>query len=205
MYLIRWLYEKHFYTSDQNGEIVLTRIFGRWTVTVDGCAQTRNEYGPAMWRDAFEKLSAVTYVPRLRRVLLLGLAGGGALPIIYAVIPECVITAVEHDSSMVEIAHKMKTYKPFPPPRIIIGDAYDVLSGLKETYDLIIIDLFRGSEPAPLLVQDRFLKCVREHLSPQGVILTNVFRRADYKAVMSRFFKQAKMWRFRANELGAFR
>jgi len=82
-------------------------------VWVEGIKQTSEHYDE-LWADAFVhanmlKDRAVT------EVLMLGLAGGGALKAIYEAYPGCHITAVEIDPVMVEIAQELQLQKPQRP------------------------------------------------------------------------------------------
>jgi len=184
----------HFRHSKFNGWITVTKGGVVW---VEGIKQTSEHYDE-LWADAFVhanmlKDRAVT------EVLMLGLAGGGALKAIYEAYPGCHITAVEIDPVMVEIAQELQLQKPHPFPRVLVGDAKEVLEKLKEKFDVIAVDIFKGITPSPHIDSDEFWELVARHLNPGGVAVLNVAIATTRLYTAEKHFKQFGAWQYDTN------
>jgi spermidine synthase len=84
------------------------------------------------------------------------------------------IDVVEIDPDVVEIALGYFAVPDDERIRIIVGDGRAFLSLAPDTYDIIIIDAFDDDHvPRPLLTEE-FMRDVRDHLSPGGVVAWNV-------------------------------
>ena len=125
--------------SMRNGLIIVRKSGGRAEVIAFGSKQTSVRYGE-LWADALSHCP--TPPPGERRVLMLGLAGGGALSAIYEKYNTCSITAIEYDMEMVKIARALQLQAPRPFPEVIEGDAGEELVRLKRRFDLIVVDIF---------------------------------------------------------------
>lgn len=199
---IPWLLQKLLRTSGKNGEIRVTQSLGQWSVVVDGCEQT-TPYTNAMWADALARIQ-----PRpgqsVRRILMLGLAAGGALKILYERFPGCGIVAVDHDPEMIRIAQELALYAPYPEPQFVQADAADAVSALTQQFDLILVDLFTGEEPPHLIVQDAFMTALARRLAPDGLLVANVYKRTEYLETLGAGYHSRQQWTYRYNSLGLF-
>lgn len=187
--------------SDKNGTITVRHGIGGPNVIVGGYSQT-GEGLNAIWRDALVR--ALPHIAPEPKVLVLGLGGGGILKVLYQMLMGCRIWAVEHDPEMVRITHELKYYEPFPVPEIIVGDAMDALLGLERTFDLIAIDIFRGGDPSPHLLEDDFWDALKKRLSDGGIVLVNVAGAREFLEPIAEHFSHADLWRCEANYLGMF-
>jgi len=200
---MKWLSEKSTHISDKNGKIEVRRDFGAWQVIVDGCGQTTS-YTRAMWNDAFRRVARFRHASNLKRILILGLGAGGQIRPLHQHFPQCDITAVEHDPTMIGLAWELKLYEPYPFPLIIKGDATEVLQDIPRPFDLIILDLFRGSEPSSLINDEHFIDELRNRLAPQGLLAINVYTKPDYLETAKKIFPWHGLWKFKANYIGLF-
>lgn len=187
---IRW--------SPQNGLIVVSRA---GEVSVKGYRQTSSVV-THFWEDAFTHLELDR--SRVSRVLMLGLGGGGALPAIYAAYPQASVVVVEHDLRMVGIARGLRLYEPRPFPQVIVADAKDALLDLKETFDLIVIDLAYGNKPPPFLLGEEFWRICASRLLPGGTVAFNTVANAHFLELPNRLFAHTRSWRYNYNIFGAF-
>lgn len=199
---IPWLLQKFTLSSEKNGEIRVSQSLGQWSVVVDGCEQT-TPYTNIMWADALLRLQQEIAVP-VHQVLMLGVAAGGALKMLYEKFPGCSITAVDHDPQMIKIAEELALYKPYPKPAFIQADAAAVLDSLVGQFDLIIIDLFTGEEPPQFIAQHSFIAAVAKHLTSEGYLLINAYKRAKYLDAIEPTYGSSKRWTYRYNFLGLF-
>ena len=199
-----WFFEVKTKQSEKNGLITATRNFGQWTVRVGGTEQTGKEVH-AMWRSAFRKILLYRGGAKVKKILALGLGGGGELKNIYKFFPNVSLTVIEHDPQMVELAKELNLYKPFPFPHVICEDAAQAVPELKETYDLIILDLFKGAEPSALATNPVFLSALETKLAKDGILVVNVFRKTQYLLPIGEVCTSLSLWRFWWNNLGLFR
>lgn len=111
------------------------------------------------------------------KVLLLGYGGGSAAEIIYKQSTEIVeITALEIDSAVIRLS---KQWFPKNYVDIIETDAFGWLSKTRESYNLVIADLFIHLDiPDQMYIRD-FYTHVSKILKPGGLILLNVMIEKD--------------------------
>lgn len=197
-----WLYERRLAHSDQNGPIFCERLLGRWRINVEGYGQT-SPWTTGMWKDAF------SHMPRtapIRRVLLLGLGGGGLIRPLRRRFPDCEITAVEWDPVMAALPAQLGIVDANTAQhlRVLVGDAAEVVPMLEGTFDLIIIDLFRGPLTSPHLAEDPFISAVKNHLAPQGFLLVNLFKSVDVIPLFDRAFGSGDIWWYQYNYLALY-
>ncbi len=157
-----------------------------------------------MWVDAFKRLRAQLPRKEIKNVLMLGLGAGGQIGTIHKTFPYCTLTVVEYDKEMVQLAHETQLYKPFPFPNVLLGDAKDVVPTIQDSFDLIILDLFAGPEPSSLGHDEQFIQQLRERLTPKGLLLINVYQRAEYLETAKQIFAHSDIWKFQLNNMGAF-
>ncbi|MEO5927485.1 MAG: hypothetical protein ABIO72_02165 [Patescibacteria group bacterium] len=189
------------YDSEKNGSLQLKRSFGRPVVTVNAYFQT-GPYIDTMWRKA---LRTIPKHATIKRVLLLGYGAGGANHLICKRFPSARITAVEWDPEMVNLAKQLKLHAPNELAELRIGDAAVVITQISGTFDLILFDLYRGSEPSPLIEDPVFLSRIQTLLGPDGYFLANVFKKPAAMETVATFFSWRKRWRYKYNHLGLFR
>jgi spermidine synthase len=180
--------------SSKNGIIVVTNS---GEVYAMGSRQTSKRY-PAMWADALAHDHARSIHTRTK-ILMLGLAGGGALQAVHARYPRTSVTAIEYDPVMVSIAHTLLEHASFPFPITIVEDAAVALPRLQETFDLVLVDLFAGYTPAPLIQESRFWVEVKRVLNRGGAVLLNVAGDAQAMDAAKQHFPTCEVWHYRMN------
>jgi spermidine synthase len=185
---IRW--------SKKNGLIRTTPEGEIWS---GGIKQTSGRYAD-IWRDALTK-AEIAAAPE--RILMLGLAGGGALPALQQRYPSAEVTCVEYDPIMADIARELLAKAEIPLPHIVISDAKEALETLTEQYGLIIVDLFVGTPPSPLVSEDSFWEAVKERLVPGGTVILNVATTPTGIRTAQKHLARSKAWRYDVNTLCA--
>lgn len=195
-----WVYESWSKTSEKNGRIEVSRVFGRWEVFVKNTEQT-TAYTNAMWRNALGRIPATLPV---HRVLVLGLAGAGVIRLINKRFSSCKIDCVEWDPMMVEVFDRMKMYRPYVRPNVLIADAYELVPKLDQQYDLILLDLFTGDVAAHDLSRSSFFESLIARLSRQGMLVANVFHDTQVFDSFAPYAVRSLSWKYRFNELAIF-
>lgn len=123
-------------------------------------------------------------IRKMQHILLLGLAGGSVVKTLIDEIGyKGQITAVEIDNEIVEIANKYFGINEIGNLKIIIDDAQKFVQKEKNTYDLIIVDIFQDEEMPAFLFSTSFKNKLISLLTSKGLILFNTmkFRKEDNK------------------------
>lgn len=108
---------------------------------------------------------------------------------------------------MIVIAKNLQEQAPFPFPTIYSGDAAVVVPMLTTVFDIILVDLFIGIEPSPLLLDPVFIQAIKNKLTKNGTVIVNVCLQPNYLTLFKNTFTHAKTWRyelFHSNTFGAF-
>lgn len=107
------------------------------------------------------------------RVLVLGLGAGTCLNQYAHFYRNAQVTGVELDGKIVELAHQ---YFGLPTGKfdLQVADARTYLKRNKETYDVIIVDVYQDLLIPFHLATREFLAEVKAHLSPKGSVAINV-------------------------------
>jgi predicted membrane-bound spermidine synthase len=112
-----------------------------------------------------------------RRLLVLGMAGGGSIASTRATAPEIEIDAVEIDPKVVEAATRFFGMNPQDGLlHIHVADARPWLARNGGKYDVVHVDLYQGGPYIPFyLVTVEFFSAVRAHMSADGLLMMNLF------------------------------
>ena len=107
-------------------------------------------------------------------VLILGVAGGSVIKtLVDEVKYKGKITGVEIDENVIKIANQYFKLNEITTLEIIIADAFEFVLKTKETYDLIIIDIFQDTVMPNFLFEDFFINRINALLNLNGFILFN--------------------------------
>ena len=122
--------------------------------------------------------------PTLRKVAILGLAGGTAARQMTAAYGTSVdITGVEIDPAILDVAHR---YFHLDEPNVhpVVQDARYWLATGAGRYDLIAMDAYRQPYIPFHLTTKEFFQLAAEHLAPGGTVVVNAGRTtSDYRLV----------------------
>jgi len=125
--------------------------------------------------------SSYLFLPQQKRVLIVGLGGGAMVHFYEHYDPGVKVDGVEIDPKVVELADKYFDVRTQKNTKIITEDAFKYLKEDTARYDVIYMDAFlKPSEStdatgAPRrLKTTEFYKGLREHLSPDGIVVINL-------------------------------
>ncbi len=185
--------------SEKNGEIVLKYGFGETEVFVDGYHQS-TAYVEIMWEEALKRLPTSFSA---KRVLMLGLGGGCAIQSIQRRFLHCDVTVIEWDPEMIAI---YKHLHPNQRPIVILqGDAIALVPAMNETFDLVLVDLFKGNVTPSALASDTMIDAIARIVDMNGYCLLNAFVSLDLPAFFDRHFRQIDQWTYSFNRLLLYR
>ncbi len=112
----------------------------------------------------------------VKKILVLGMAGGISIRQHQEFSPASKIDAVEIDPKIINIAEKYFGIKESDNLKIYEADARPFLAASREKYDMIEIDLFQGSPYIPFYAATQeFFQSAFEHLNAPGLIMMNVY------------------------------
>jgi spermidine synthase len=107
-------------------------------------------------------------------ILVLGVAGGSVIETLKKDVKfDGIITGVEIDATVVDIANKYFGLSKYDNLEIVIDDAFEFVLKTKDTYDLIIIDIFQDTTMPNFLFEDYFINRINFLLNVNGFILFN--------------------------------
>lgn len=116
----------------------------------------------------FEKVS------KMENILVLGVAGGSVIKTLVDEIKfSGKITGVEVDPEIINLANIYFNLDQIPNLKIVIDDAFEFVLKTKESYDLIIIDIFQDTNMPNFLFEKFFANRLGFLLKPNGYLLFN--------------------------------
>lgn len=110
----------------------------------------------------------------VHHVLLLGL-GVGSVPSIIEeeLMMHCMVTGIEYDPIMLELGRKYFNLGKFRQLQIVQQDAFEFVSNDRQSYELIVIDLFVDDKVPASFRDTIFLNHLMRLTEPEGFVLFN--------------------------------
>ena len=129
-------------------------------------------------------------IRKFENILVLGVAGGSVIKTLVDEVKfKGKITGVEIDPEIVDIANTYFKLNEIKNLELIVEDAFEFVLKTKESFDLIIIDIFQDTTMPSFLFEDYFIQRINLLLNVNGFILFNTMvineknriRNLDYK------------------------
>jgi len=121
--------------------------------------------------------AGLAFVDRPQRVLIVGLGGGTIPSFLHKHYPDTRIDCVDIDPAVVDVAKRYFGFREDRTMRAYANDGRRFIEQCREPYDIIFLDAF-GSDNIPYdLATREFLQAVRRALTPQGIVVGNVWSR----------------------------
>jgi spermidine synthase len=117
---------------------------------------------------------ALAYPSALDSAAIIGLGGGRTAWYMHKSVPDLQFTAVELDPEVARIADRYFGVRPEENFALEIRDGRIWLARTDETFDVILVDAYRGPFVPFHLLTTEFYQLVAEHLNPGGVVVQNV-------------------------------
>jgi spermidine synthase len=118
--------------------------------------------------------ASAIFHPKPKRVLMIGLGGGGFNQFFEKAFPNATLETVEIDRQVFVLAQKYLGFHPSDRDQVDVLDGRMFLRHSKQIYDWIILDAFRGGFVPPHLKTVEFYKLVQAHLTADGLFVANV-------------------------------
>jgi spermidine synthase len=163
--------ETPWYAQPAIPHILVADDQGRRALIVDGAVQSvapeDGHRGSGYW-------AAMIPDVKPRHALVLGLGAGTVVHLLTRRFGAVPIVAVDDDPEVVEVA-RTEFALDLPNVEIVVGDAFDYVKTAQERFDLILIDLYHGAQPAPGMVSRPFLDGLKRILAPRGLVVFNLY------------------------------
>ncbi len=118
--------------------------------------------------------AGLAYASQLNRAAIIGLGGGRTAWYYHKSVPGLDFTAAELDPDVARIAARYFKVRPEKDFDIQVQDGRVWLTKSDKTFDVILIDAYRGPFVPFHLLTREFYKLVANHLNPGGVAVQNV-------------------------------
>jgi spermidine synthase len=82
-------------------------------------------------------------------------------------------TLVEIDEEVIKLGEKYFGLRTYPNLHIIIEDAFVFVANTNQTYDVIVIDIFKDLMVPACFLTPAFFEHIKQRLRPKGVVLFN--------------------------------
>lgn len=193
--------------SKISGEIEVKEQLGKYTLHVQGLIQSGGLI-EGIWK---KPISAISHKPlTISNVLVLGLGGGTVVQLIESHWPGAKIVGVEIDPEIIKIGEKFFGLGEIENLKIVNTDAFKWTTGhynntyyhSRNFYDLIVVDLYIGSEFSEKGMDNKFLQNLKKLLSREGVIIFNWLKNKDNKEMrkkLTAIFPQVEALDLRTN------
>lgn len=160
-----YVYERGRYVSLTFGHN--SRIYTESAINTQDATELPMNYAPFMTASAM-------YSKNLNSILEIGSGGGRVASYLHRYLPNASITSVELDPAVIEMAEKYFGVKEDATLHMVNRDGRLFLAGTQQTYDIILLDAYRGPFVPFHLLTKEFYQTVKQHMAEGGVVVQNV-------------------------------
>lgn len=118
--------------------------------------------------------AALAYTPNARAIFEIGLGGGTIAQYLHLHMPDAAITCVEIDPEVIALAKKYFGLKTDARLSVVAADGRLHLTRNRATYDVLMIDAYRGTWVPEHLLTQQFYQLAKSRLKAGGVVVQNV-------------------------------
>ena len=126
---------------------------------------------------------ALQYLPKIDRVMVIGIGGGSLPKAIRAEYPEAHVDAVELDQEVINVAFRHFQFKPDEKLNVFAEDGRVFIrkkAHQKTTYDAIILDAFDKDYIPEHMSTREFFGQIKSLINKNGVLLANTFKETNF-------------------------
>jgi spermidine synthase len=141
----------------------------------------------------------IAYAPELNSILSIGMGSGATSTYLLRTLPQARITEIELDPDVVVLARKYFEYTDSPRRTLFVEDGRKFLLTTHQSYDLVLLDAYRGAFVPFHLLTEEFYAELKRHLVPGGVVVENISTQAlladSTLATLQHEFQQVECFR----------
>jgi spermidine synthase len=120
-------------------------------------------------------MAALPLVENPKRILILGLGGASMQRYLYRLLPDVKIETAELDPAILKVASSYFLFHEDARQVVHLGDGRKFIENSKNKYDVIFLDAFSATSIPYALSTQEFLKAVKDHLTPGGIVCANLW------------------------------
>lgn len=181
--------------SQYNGKISVIKHGETLKLSVNGIVQSMNHTSQNAKRRVWGQVVPILeeQAPDFKTILIFGLGGGTMQHYIAERFPEALITSVEIDPVMVDVAKKYFEIDKIPNHQIIQEDACRVVIEPREyglepdSFDVVVVDFFVGDIFPDLGNSGNFLGALTSLVRPGGLVVFNRIFLEKYQDSVNHF------------------
>lgn len=179
------------FNTPYNKDVRVIEEHGKYKLLVHGSRQS-GEYIKTLWQEALSSFGIIPS-PDIKRILVLGVAGGTVIHMLHTIYPKAQIMGVDIDERMIAVGKK---YFGLGGVNIVVDDARRFVKRSHKKWDLIVVDLFIGASIPPFVGEEEFLVQLKHMLVPGGKVLINYLYELEYIRLSDLFLvKLRKLFR----------
>ncbi len=180
-------------SSEYSGDIEINIIDGKKVMDTES---SNYSFG-SLQKILFKALKFIQFNQEFSKVLVLGLGGGSIIPTIREDFKSnAKITLIELDEKIIEIAKNEFLINHYSNIQIIHADAFNYVADCKDTFDLIIVDLFIIDTIPTVFTKEDFIKNLIQLMNPSSYLIYNTMRKTlpptTFKLMYETFEKNTK-------------
>ena len=158
---------------------IMQLVFTSQPDSIQSAINSRKPYQLEM--DNLQYLMGVLlFIPPPEKILLLGVGAGSLIHFFSHYLPESQITAVDYNQQLVDFAHhNMMLPEANEKLSYVIEDARQYIRECKQQFDLIVIDIFDGSQSPEWTTEEEFTQQLKSCLSSQGAAAYNTLMHSE--------------------------
>ncbi len=120
-------------------------------------------------------MGILLFLPPPQNILLLGTGGGSLIHFLRFHYPQCQLTSVDIDAELQDLMHqKMMLPEASKNLNYVIDDAAHFIQHCDRQFDLILVDIFSGSQSPDWLLDSPAIQQMHTLLSDQGAVAYNL-------------------------------
>jgi len=120
-------------------------------------------------------MGILLFLPTPANILILGTGGGSLIHFLRFYYPQCRLTSVDLDAELQDLMHE-KMFLPWASEGLVyvVDDAAHYLHQCHQQFDLILVDIFAGSQSPDWLLDSPSIQQIHTLLSDQGAVAYNL-------------------------------
>ena len=168
-YIVRFVVEES--SSLHNHKLIVAIQDGKYVLNTQNA-----NYSFGSLHRVFQKAFKISQIKQRNFSSCLLLGGGvGSVPSIlfHELGLTLATTVVEIDEEVIRLGKKYFNVGDYPSLKIVNEDAFIFVSNTPETYDLIVIDIFKDIIVPEQFLSTAFFNTIKKHLNNNGIMLVN--------------------------------
>ncbi|MBW2700792.1 MAG: fused MFS/spermidine synthase [Deltaproteobacteria bacterium] len=133
---------------------------------------------------------ALAWVPKVKRVGMIGLGGGSFTNLLHQKLPGVEIHAVEISKEVAEVAKRFFRVPKHPDYHIHVEDGADYLKRTDLRFDILMLDAYDSDDMPAHLKSVFFFRLAQSRLKPNGLVVINLSLDEAPERVVARAFRQ---------------